>query len=143
MELDYKQQILLNFLIVNNKEPMSSIQIMQAMFLYSQKVKPQNFYEFVPYLYGPCSFDVYTDLKLLENRGLITSYPTSRGWNFFGITSEGEKYLIDDTKIVQKLQEIKKEIVSKSFIELLKYIYSKYPAFTINSIFNNEALKKL
>ena len=141
--LDYKQKILLNFLIAGNKKPMSPIQIMKAIFLYAQEEKPKDFYEFIPYLYGPCSFDVYTDLKLLENRGLITSYPTSRGWNFFGITSEGEKYLIDDTKIVQKLQEIKKEIVSKSFIELLKYIYSKYPAFTINSIFNNEALKKL
>lgn len=141
--LDYKQKILLNFLIADNKKPMSPIQIMKAIFLYAQEERPKGFYEFIPYLYGPCSFDVYTDLKLLEKMGLITSYPTSRGWNFFVITSEGENYLIEDVKIVKKLQKIKKEIVSKSFIELLKYIYSKYPAFTTNSIFNNKALKKI
>lgn len=142
-ELNYKQKIILNFLISGDKKPMSPLQLMKSIFLYAQEEKPKDFYEFIPYLYGPCSFDVYTDLKLLESRGFIASYPTYRGWSFFGITSEGEKYLLSDTKIIQKLNEIKKMILSKSFIELLKYVYSKYPEFTQNSIFNSEALKKL
>ncbi len=141
--LKLKQQIILNFLITGDKKPMSPLQIMKALFLYTQEEKPKDFYEFVPYLYGPCSFDVYSDLKSLESGGFITTYPTYRGWNFFGVTSEGEKYLISDTKIIQKLYEIKKLILSKSFIELLKYVYSKYPEFAKNSIFNSEALKKL
>lgn len=141
--LSYKQKIILNFLMVSDKKPMSPLQLMKAVFLYAQEEKPKDFYEFTPYLYGPCSFDVYTDLKLLENRGLITSYPTHRGWSFFGITSEGEKHLLSDKKIIQKLDKIKKTIISKSFIELLKYVYSKYPEFAQNSIFNSEALKKL
>lgn len=141
--LKFKQQIILNFLIASGKEPMSPLQIMKALFLYTQEDKPKDFYEFIPYLYGPCSFDVYSDLELLESGGFITTYPTHRGWNFFGITSEGEKHLIRDAIITQKLDEIKKLILSKSFIELLKYIYSKYPRFAKNSIFNSEVLKKL
>lgn len=141
--LNFKQKIILNFLIAGDKKPMSPLQVMKALFLYAQEEKPKDFYKFIPYLYGPCSFDVYSDLELLENGGLITTVPTHRGWSFFGITSEGEKDLIEDTKITQKLDEIKKLILSKSFIELLKYVYSKYPQFAKNSIFNSEALKKL
>jgi len=141
--LKFKQQIILNFLITDDKKPMSPLQIMKALFLYAQKEKPTDFYEFNPYLYGPCSFDVYSDLKLLESDGFITTYPTHRGWSFYGVTSEGEKYLIENTKIIQKLDEIKKLILSKSFIELLKYVYSRYPEFAKNSIFNSEVLKKL
>jgi len=141
--LNYKQKIILSFLTIGDKKPMSPLQLMKAIFLYAQEEKPKDFYKFVPYLYGPCSFDVYADLKLLEGNGFITSYPTHRGWSFFGITSEGEKYLMSDIKVIQKLDEIKKIILSKSFIELLKYVYSKYPEFAQNSIFNSEALKKL
>ncbi len=141
--LNFKQKIILNFLIIGDKKPMSPLQLMKAIFLYTQEEKPKDFYEFIPYLYGPCSFDVYADLKFLESNGFITSYPTYRGWSFFGITSEGEKYLMSDTKVIRKLDKIKKTILSKSFIGLLKYVYSKYPEFTQNSIFNNEALKKL
>jgi DNA-binding PadR family transcriptional regulator len=141
--LNIRQRIILNLLIANTRKPMSPIQIMKALFLYSQEEKPQSFYEFIPYLYGPCSFDVYSDLNLLESRGFIATYPTYRGWNFYGITSEGEKYSITDTIITQKLDETKKLIQSKSFIELLKYIYSKYPGFATNSIFSSEVLKKL
>lgn len=141
--LNFKQQIILNFLITDDKRQMSPLQIMKALFLYTQEEKPKDFYEFVPYLYGPCSFDVYADLKSLESGGFIITYPTYRGWSFFGVTSEGEKHLIGDTKIIQKLDEIKKLILSKSFIELLKYVYSKYPKFAQNSIFNIEVLKRL
>lgn len=141
--LKLKQQIILNFLITGDNKPMSPLQIMKALFLYTQEERPNDFYEFIPYLYGPCSFDVYSDLKSLENGGFITTYPTHRGWSFFGVTSEGEKYLISDTQIIQKLDKIKKLILSKSFIELLKYVYSKYPEFAKDSIFNSEVLKKL
>lgn len=141
--LNFKQQIILNFLIASDKRPMSPLQIMKALFLYTQEEKPKAFYEFTPYLYGPCSFDVYFDLKSLENNGFITTRPTQRGWSFYSATSEGEKYLTGDTKIIQKLVEIKKMILSKTFFELLKYVYSKYPEFAKNSIFNSEVLKKL
>ncbi len=143
MKLSLRQKITLLLLSVENKKPMSPLQIMKSLFLYAQEEKRPDFYEFVPYLYGPCSFDVYADLKLLESSGLITSYPTNREWSFFGITSEGEKYLITDAKVVQKLDNLKKDVLSKSFIELLKYVYSNYPEFAKNSIFNSEALKKL
>jgi uncharacterized protein YwgA len=143
MELNGKQKIILSLLNVADKKLMSPLQIMKSLFIYAQHEKPENFYEFVPYLYGPCSFAVYSDLKLLENKGLIASHPTSKGWSFFIITAEGEKHLIKNPEINLKLEKIKTFILSKSFISLLKYIYSKYPEYAINSIFNIEALKKL
>lgn len=141
-QLEPREKILLSLLKAFGKSPMSPLQIMKSLFLYSQKRKPKGFYEFVPYLYGPCSFDVYLDLRELVSKGLIAEIPSHFSWNFYTITSNGEKILKDE-KQDDDLEDIKKFVLSKSFVDLLKYIYTEYPEFAVNSIFNKEALEKL
>ena len=140
VKLSSKQKILLSLLKAYNKKAMSPIQIMKALFLYSQEKHPEGFYEFKPYLYGPCSFEVYHDLRTLLNEGLVSATPSLYSWDFYSITPQGEDKI---KEVDEKLEEIKKFVVSKSFIELLKEIYSRYPEFAKNSIINNEILKKL
>jgi len=140
-KLSFKQKILLSLLKAYNKKAMSPIQIMKSLFLYSQNKKLKEFYEFKPYLYGPCSFEVYHDLRILLAKGLISAIPSLYSWDFYTVTSHGEKILGKEKDI--ELEGIKKFVVSKSFPELLKEIYSKYPEFSKNSIINNEILKKL
>jgi len=140
VNLNSKQKVLLSLLKACNKRAMSPIQIMKALFLYSQEKHPREFYEFKPYLYGPCSFEVYHDLRTLLNEGLISSTPSLYSWDFYSITSQGEEIV---EEVDKKLEEIKKFVISRSFIELLKEIYSKYPEFAKNSIINNEVLEKL
>lgn len=140
LNLNLRQKILLSLLKACNKRSMSPIQIMKALFLYSQQAHPAEFYKFEPYLYGPCSFEVYHDLRILLNEGLISSTPSLYSWDFYSITSQGEEMI---KEVDKQIEEIKKFVVSKPFIELLKEIYSKYPEFAKNSIINTEILKKL
>jgi len=132
-----------------NLKLLSPIQIMKGMFLIGQELKIEDFYEFVPYLYGPCSFEVYSDLKKLVNDGLVMEIPahqTWASWNYYVATSKGKdkaRKLIQqlDSSVVEKIKEIKKLILSMSFIELLKYVYKKYPEYARNSIINLEVFE--
>jgi uncharacterized protein YwgA len=136
------------YLPVEGKANMiSPIQIMKSMFLLKQELKLSEFYEFKPYLYGPCSFEIYSDLLDLENKALIDTIPTLSGWNYYRITKKGkdrakelEKNL--DERIINKILDIKERVLSKSFIELLKYVYETYPEYAKNSVINIGGFKK-
>jgi hypothetical protein len=145
-QANFKQKILLMLLMACSEKSMSPIQIMKGLFLFGQEEKPKDFYEFSPYLYGPCSLDVYRDLRMLKDIGIIISQPSNFNWDFYKIAQAGKEIIQDEKglkKYKEKLEETKKFIISKTFIELLKFIYSKYPEFADNSIFNKETLKKL
>ncbi|MCC6019469.1 MAG: hypothetical protein LM601_10590 [Candidatus Verstraetearchaeota archaeon] len=144
-----KRDVLLYFIYVpvGNLELISPIQIMKGLFLIKQELKLEDFYEFEPYLYGPCSFEVYRDLEFLTEEKLITKIPSGRGWFYYKITPLGRSRVEEfsktiSEKLVQGILEIKKLIAGKSILELLRYIYSKYPEYAKNSIINLEALMK-
>ena len=125
---------------------MEPVQIMKAMFLIKQELNLSDFYEFKPYLYGPCSFEVYSDLLKFENARLIDKMLSLWGWRRYRITPKGrieaERYLQEESQEVKiKILEIKKIVLSKSFLELLRYVYEEYPEYAKNSIINIEALK--
>jgi uncharacterized protein YwgA len=144
-----KRDILLYFIYVpvENLELISPIQIMKGLFLIQQELKPEDFYEFEPYLYGPCSFEVYQDLELLTKERFITQIPSRGRWFYYKITPLGRDKIEDisktmDEKIAQGILEIKKFIARKSIFELLQYVYSKYPEYAKNSIINLEVVIK-
>lgn len=133
--------ILLYFIYLPVRDPniLSPIQIMKGMFLLKMELDLKNFYEFKPYLYGPCSFEIYRDLNMLLKDGLIASIPSISGWRYYRITSLGIEKCEDmsiDNRIVDKMIEIKNKIMSMSFIELLKYVYNLYPEYAKKSIIN-------
>jgi uncharacterized protein YwgA len=144
-----KRDILLYFIYipVENLELISPIQIMKGMFLIKQELKLENFYEFEPYLYGPCSFEIYHDLELLTKERLISQIPSGRRYFYYKITPLGKDKIMNTSKVIDEnlakgILEIKKLIAEKSILELLQYIYSKYPEYTKNSIINLEVLMK-
>jgi uncharacterized protein YwgA len=120
---------------------------MKGMFLIKQELKLENFYEFEPYLYGPCSFEIYHDLELLTKERLISQIPSGRRYFYYKITPLGKDKIMNTSKVIDEnlakgILEIKKLIAEKSILELLQYIYSKYPEYTKNSIINLEVLMK-
>ena len=145
-----KEDILLEFIyspIKNRQNMISPIQIMKGMFLLGKEMNLQNFYEFKPYLYGPCSFEIYSDLSKLENKGLIDSIPTPKGWNYYIITEKGKEIARElekrlDKDLIEKILQIKEIVLSKGFLELLEFVYTKYPKYAVNSIINMEGFKK-
>ncbi len=141
-----KRLLELIYLPIGDKPYMSPIQIMKAMFLIKEELDLSEFYEFKPYLYGPCSFEIYSDLLDLKIRGLIDTIPSLWGWKNYRITAKGkveaEKYIKEESEEVKnKILQIKKLVVSKSFLELLRYVYTKYPEYATNSIVNVGAIK--
>lgn len=145
-----REDILLVFIdmpIDKIKSIVSPIQLMKGMFLFKNELKLSKFYEFEPYLYGPCSFEIYSDLiNLLENN-LIDTVSTPFSWKFYRTTDTGSNkanLIIKklDKRMLKKLNEIKKLVVTKSFLELLEYVYKKYPKYAKKSIIDLKVFEK-
>jgi len=120
---------------------------MKGMFLIKQELKIEDFYQFQPYLYGPCSFEVYSDLRNLINEGLVLGVPSIRGWLYYKITHMGEEKakeisLTFTEELIAGIENIKKLVMQKDLFELLKYVYQKYPEYATHSIINIGELQK-
>lgn len=140
-----KQDWLLVYLFLPSKSKTSlidPIRIMKGLFLFRMEFKDElkDFYDFTPYLYGPCSFEIYNDLIRLQLEGLVDDYsqPLSR-WNYYRLTEKGQeqaRILIKDipSKLLTRLKAIKIKITSLSFLELLREIYKEHPEYAQNSV---------
>lgn len=138
-----KEHILLEFIHVKTDGktiPIDPIRIMKGMFIFYNEsdIKLQDFYDFVPYLYGPCSFAIYRDIDKFVSEKFVEEIENSQSkWYYYTTTQLGGKeiaYLPEDLK--QKLTDVKKFVLNLSFIDLLKYVYKKYPDYASSSIIN-------
>jgi len=116
------------------------IKLMKELFILGQTIKPQIFYEFVPYLYGPCSFELYEDLEVLTRERLVDIFDEYKdGHGLYSLTKEGvekTQKIFDslDKAITDKINQIKIELNQLSFMDLLKKIYNEYPDFAKKSM---------
>lgn len=118
------------------------VRIMKGMFLLEMggALEPHS-YNFEPYDYGPFSVSLYDDLDLLEGKELIERLPRpGRNWSYVRATDEGRrvaKSLEDQAKPKQLklIQEVRDEVLDKTFADLLRYIYKKYPKYAGRSVF--------
>jgi uncharacterized protein YwgA len=124
----------------NRGEPLDTIRIMKGLFIIGQRSSEtlEQFYQFEPYLYGPCSFPVYDDIAELQAKGLVEqNLPHYRSYRLTrrGL-SEAEKArpLLSPT-LVGLIAEVKEFVLSHSFTELLQYVYEKWPRYTTRSVF--------
>jgi hypothetical protein len=125
---------------------LTPVQVQKTLFLIgkgaSKHVGP-DFYQFEPYDYGPFNETIYRDLAALAEAGMIVMEPAPHGrWHAYAITPDGERragQAADD--LGPKLAEYAKQIVdwvtSKSFPDLVRAIYARYPEFKAKSIFND------
>lgn len=124
-----------------NRE-LDPVRIMKGMFLLEEEgaLKPHS-YNFEPYDYGPFSISLYNDLDLLEGKQLIERIPRpGRNWSYVLVTDEGRnvaKRLEEQAKPEQleKILAVHDEVLDKTFAELLRYIYGKYPEYAGRSVF--------
>jgi len=120
-----------------------SIRLMKDVFLLFKEgnVELPNFYaDFVPYLYGPCSFIVYRDLVDLKKSGLIDEMklPNKR-WSTFRLTTKGQEkaeeiFNVLSEEVKKRIMEIKGLVDGFSFLSLLLYVYNRYPEYMTKSI---------
>lgn len=139
-----RQEWLLMALAHRKGQPMTPAQIQKAMFLMAAEAPHlvgQGFYNFVPYNYGPFDANVYHDLDVLAERGLVTgdSFP-GRSWRMYAVTPAG---LVEAARAEQAanhqgvgyLEKVVDWVSSMSFPQLVRAIYAKYPKYKANSVF--------
>jgi len=118
------------------------IRIMKGMFLFAMEstLSDESKYHFEAYSYGPCSFEIYSDLDNLVELGMINRESRAgETWPRYSVTSKGisvfqEIKKVADTAGMRQLSQIKNLVLSMSFLALLKYVYKKYPGFATRSL---------
>ncbi|RLF10404.1 MAG: hypothetical protein DRJ69_03175 [Thermoprotei archaeon] len=137
-----REQYLLMLLNVGRSElppEMEPIQIMKSLFLYAMKYNPKDFYHFEPGLYGPISYEVYEHLRKLISEDLIMTKPApGKSWPLYTLTSKGKRMAEELGErypgVASDLLKVKKEVMKRSFLDLLHFIYSRYPNYASKSI---------
>ena len=120
------------------------VQVQKIMFLFAKKADaPEDeTYDFVPYNWGPCSFQIYDDLENLIDQEVVEPRPTARGWSRYGLTEHGLAVLEDlrneaNLAVLDRLDEVRSWVTSRSFRELLTEIYKDYPDYAVESRFTD------
>ena len=120
------------------------VQVQKVMFVFAQEseVPEDEAYEFVPYNWGPCSFEIYTDIDELIERGMVQRFATGRGWSCYGLTGEG-KAKAEQLRMSAKqaylkgLDEWREWVITQPFKTLLKEVYQRYPDYAVASVFTD------
>jgi DNA-binding MarR family transcriptional regulator len=137
--IDRKKWILLLLYLAN--EIKGTTRLMKYLFLMKKEFNIDNEYKFIPYLYGPCSFEVFEDIGKLRKIGLIEIdneiyEPEKAGdWQIitkYKLTEKGKEFsekiyneLNDENKL--KLKKLLEKFSKYTLIELLHYVYHNYP----------------
>lgn len=124
--LNWKQKILLNLLVALESKECSRLKIFKLSFLLSQKI---NFYDFVPYKYGPYSFEMDKDLRMFNKNGWINIKE-----NLINIDYNSIKSFTDEIIYKCVIQDVVNKFSNMVEKDLLDLIYKKYPFYTIHSI---------
>lgn len=130
-------------LLALRQTPLDRIHIMKTLFLiwHRSERKITDFFEFKPYLYGPCSFEVYSVLESLEADGYIVQPPHPMPqWVNYYLTERGKKEAVEAEErishdILRLIKEIVNEVSQLGFHELLRKVYAEAPDFAVNSMF--------
>ena len=139
-----RQKVLLSFIGAGGE--VDPIRIMKGQFLFAMETPAEwasgeSRYEFVPYQFGPCSFEIYSDLDELEKAGYLkTRQVPSQSWKYYSATDKGQAQLpIFEAEFAPQavlyLRRLRTFIDGLSFRKLLEVVYSKYPAFAAKSVF--------
>jgi len=147
----HKEDLLLALLYARDCEPIrGSVRIMKQIFLFQKERWSRNekrnsvaryFYKFVPYDYGPCSFDIYDDLdKLAEKRYIIEIRLPDKRYASYRLSEQGEyrayrvlSQLPPSIKV--RFNNIKEEFNRLPLYSLLSYVYNQYPKYSEKTVF--------
>lgn len=125
---------------------LSPVQLQKSLFLFNNitpGIVNNDFYNFVPYHYGPFCLKIYEDADSLKLKNLISiNNNIIERWEIYSITDKGLKY-VDDLKkqikpdVYNYVSKIVKWVKSKSFSQLINAIYNQFPEFKVNSVFKD------
>ncbi len=127
-------------------DDLDPIRIQKGMFLFAKEsgAASRETYDFIPYNWGPCSFDIYDDLEKLNDDGMIERVPVAgKTWARYRRTPQGDRRSARlapkaTKKALRYLNEVKSAVTSeKTFNGLLRSVYKRYPEYATKSLFNS------
>lgn len=130
-------------LLALRQTPLDRIHIMKTLFLIWHRSgrKMTDYFRFEPYLYGPCSFEVYSVLESLQADGYIVQppHPTPQWINYY-LTEKGRKQAEEaansaSPETLRFIETVVKEVSELNFYGLLRKVYAEAPDFAVNSMF--------
>ena len=104
----------------------------------------EDYYVFRPYNYGPFTEELFDDIELLSDLGFLPK-TDERENDDFVLTSEGAQKASEikdllPNDIVAGIENIKKNYADRSLNNLLEYVYTKYPDYTLKSQIKDKIL---
>lgn len=129
-------------LLALRQTPLDRIHIMKTLFLIWHRSgrKITDYFDFKPYLYGPCSFEVYSVIASLQSDGYIVQppHPTPQWVNYY-LTERGKMEAEEAKKRVSSnalnlIKEVVEEVSQLGIYELLQKVYAEAPDFAVNSM---------
>ena len=117
----------------DDREWIDRIRIMKGMFLFQKNGAPEEVrYAFRAYRYGPFTEEIYHDLTTLERDGYIESSIDERNYRATGIGYNHVRELA--APAARKLDTIRDEVSSLTFMGLLNRVYNEYPDYATNTV---------
>lgn len=99
------------FILSKLREIAGRTRFQKIIFLLKHKEGINFSYIFVPYYYGPYSFELQLDINLLEAAGLLEIIPKDGTLYLHRLTSEGEKLA---AKVEEKIDPQEREKIEKA-----------------------------
>ncbi|RKZ01802.1 hypothetical protein DRQ21_09945 [Candidatus Fermentibacteria bacterium] len=123
----YKRHKLLLALLEAFGSSVGAVDYMKYLFLLSQKQRSPS-YHFVPHRFGCFSYQAYADKRSLIRKGLLED---SDVWE---LTSAGHGMLKElEESNSAAVTSVKREFGRYSGNELIRYVYSQFPFYALNS----------
>ena len=127
---------------------LTPVQLQKAVFLLWKKLPPsiipEDFYNFVPYNYGPFDPKIYTDARAHAHSGLVNiEQDPTYGYALYSASTIGMRQgeeMAQDIPPLQRayIKTILDFVTRLSFGQLVSAIYNAYPEYQVNSIFQSD-----
>ncbi|ALL00739.1 hypothetical protein Pyrde_0689 [Pyrodictium delaneyi] len=128
--------------LLGNGPVQGRTRMMKLLFLAQDRARKRGIeldggFEFIPYRFGPWSYEVLMVLEELQQEGLVVEEveETSYGPRFrYFLTRRGREEAEKarqklPPEIVEELDRVYREWAQRRLIELIAYIYKKYPDY--------------
>ena len=136
----------LQVLTALDAEPLDRIRLVKTLFLVWHRAgEPDSGpFSFKPYLYRPCSFELYEALSSMQEEKLLAQAPhPNYRWSRYYITDRGRQVLENfpqpSADEAPNLRETAQWAAVQSFTSLLQKVYSEAPEFAGRSVVRTQA----
>ena len=147
-----KTDLLLLLLYVYDRRPVVGLtRLVKLLFLAQMEALPDDPlrargcapFDFVAHRFGPFTFDVYDEVEFLKSVKMMVDDDGQ-----FCITDKGCRFA--EQRLLQRVPDdqiegvevVKKKHCEEELDDLLRYVYTKYPAYTVRSEILDRVLRR-